>query len=167
VIELHLRRLKDGIALQQKLVERLEGLAARLAADEEPRQADLVRAIKVMSMTEHVHTYYTPEQLQRLAERRQTVGDDRIREVEAEWPRLTAAMRAEYERGTDPADPRVQELARRWQGLVEEFTGGDPGISDSLRRMYQNEPEMRERSGIDPGLMEYVRRAMEAGRSGE
>src|SRR5947209_6777498 len=68
VIELHLQRLREGIALQQKLVERLEELAARLAADEQPRQADLVRAIEVMSMTEQVHKYYTPEQLERLKE---------------------------------------------------------------------------------------------------
>jgi hypothetical protein len=30
-------------------------------------------------------------------------------------------------------------LARRWWSLVSGFTGGDPGIFNSLKRMYQNE----------------------------
>ena len=111
-------------------------------------------------MTEQVHSYYTPEQLEQLRQRREAIGDDRIRRVEAEWPRLTAEMRAEYERGTDPADPRVQELARRWRALVEEFTGGDAGIAASLQRMYQSEPDARRQAGIDAELMDYVRRAM-------
>jgi DNA-binding transcriptional MerR regulator len=166
IVELHLRRLREGLALQQTLVERLEALSARLAADEEPGQAELVRAIEVMTMTEQVNKYYTPEQLEQLERRRHIVGEDRIREVEAEWPQLMAEMRAELERGTDPADARVQELARRWKALVEEFTGGDPEIRDSLQRMYGGEPQVRERAGIDPDLTEYVGRAMEAGRSG-
>lgn len=167
IVELHLRRLREGLALQQTLVERLEGLSARLSANEEPGQAELVRAIEVMTMTEQVNKYYTPEQLEQLERRRHIVGEDRIREVEAEWPQLMSEMRAELERGTDPANARVQELARRWKALVEEFTGGDPGILDSLRRMYGGEPQVRERAGIDPDLMEYVGRAMGAGRSGQ
>ena len=51
-----------------------------------------------------------------------------------------AEVRAEMDRGTDPSDPRVQRLAERWTGLVREFTGGNPGIESSLRRMYQEEP---------------------------
>ena len=91
------------------------------------------------------------------------MGEDRIREVEAEWPRLMDEVRAEMERGTDPADPRVQALARRWQGLVSEFTGGDPAIAQSLRNLYQNESHV---AGMDVGamrpLMEYVGKAMAA-----
>ena len=71
------------------------------------------------------------KQMVYLEQRGRQVGEARIREVEAEWPRLMAEM-GRVERGTDRADPRVQELARRWRALIEEFKGGDPGIRQSL-----------------------------------
>ena len=42
-------------------------------------------------------------------------------------------------RTPDPTDERVQKLARRWMELVEEFTGGDPGIRRSLGNVWQQE----------------------------
>jgi MerR family transcriptional regulator, thiopeptide resistance regulator len=63
------------------------------------------------------------------------------------------------DRGTDPSDPRVQELAKRWAGLIAEFTGGDRGIARSLSNLYQGEPTMRERAGMDPALADYVAKA--------
>ena len=107
--------------------------------------------------------YYSQEQLEALEERRASVGKERIREVEAEWPALIAEVQAEFERGTDPEDERMQELSQRWMALVREFTGGDPGIERSLRRMYENEDEI---AGTNVGplrqLQEYVGRAVAA-----
>ena len=68
-----------------------------------------------------------------------TVGEARIHEVEAEWPALMAEVARRDGRGHRPADPSVRALPGRWQGLVQEFTGGKPGIEKSLRTMYTNE----------------------------
>jgi hypothetical protein len=46
---------------------------------------EFLRTIKEVTMSEQFSKYYTPEQLQQLAERRGVVGEQRIREVEAEW----------------------------------------------------------------------------------
>jgi hypothetical protein len=52
-------------------------------------------------------------------------------------------------------------MAARWQALIEAFTGGDPGIAASLKRMYTEEgPETASRGAMNPALMEYARRAM-------
>jgi MerR family transcriptional regulator, thiopeptide resistance regulator len=66
------------------------------------------------------------------------------------------------EQGTNPASERVQALARRWMGLVEEFTGGNPEIEKSLRTMYEQEPAVRERAGIDPQIFAYLSKAIAA-----
>ena len=68
--------------------------------------------------------YYTPEQLQQLEQCRLALGEEGMRAAETEWPELIARVRAEMEKGTDPADETVQALARRWRELVEAFTGG-------------------------------------------
>lgn len=116
-------------------------------------------------MVENVEKYYTPEQRAELKERAGQVGPERIRQVEAEWPEVIAAVRAEMERGTPRGDERAQALGRRWQALVDEFTGGNPGIAASLQRMYASEPEVRQRTGIDPALSAYVGKILAA--SGE
>lgn len=164
VVEQHLARLREQIALQQQVCRQLEQVAGALRQTGRASLDDLLRTIEGVKMIEK---YYTPEQLAWLEERRKTVGEERIREVEAEWPVLIAEMQAEMERGTDPASERVQELTRRWMGLVEEFTGGNPEIAASLNKMYAEEPSVRERAGVDPGLFDYVNRAVAASKGGE
>ncbi len=84
-----------------------------------------------------------------------------MQRVQDEWAQLIAEVRAEHDRGTDPGDPRMSELAARWQGLVEQFTGGDPAIRESLQRMYEEQgPQQASRGMVDPELMAYVQRAM-------
>jgi len=76
-------------------------------------------------------------------------------------------VRAEMDRGTDPADARVQALAQRWAGLVREFTGGDPEITESLGTMWRQEESIH---GIDTApmreMMAYIGKAMAAGKQG-
>jgi DNA-binding transcriptional MerR regulator len=158
VIELHLSRLEEQIGLQQRLLERLRMLALRLSAAEDISAAEFMDTIEVMTMVENAEKYYSPEQLAELRERAKQVGSERMHAVEAEWPVLIAEVRAEMERGTDPADPHVQTLARRWRGLIEEFTGGNPEIANSLRTM--------KRSGLDADLQAYVGRMIAAGEWG-
>jgi DNA-binding transcriptional MerR regulator len=161
VVELHLERVREQIRLQQRLCERLEGIAARLRAAETVSADDLIRTIEAMSMFEK---YYTPEQLEELRARAEQVGPERMREVEAEWPRLMDEVRAEMERGTDPRDERVQALARRWSGLVREFTGGNPAIERSLGNLYREEGSVHTKdvAAMRP-MMEYIGRAMAKG----
>lgn len=168
VIGLHLTRLKERIALQRRLCDRLEAVAERLRSGEKVSSEEFIETVmEVIEMSERVNKYYTPEQLEYLRRRREEVGEERIREVEAEWPRLMEEVRAEIEAGTDPADERVQALAARWMGLVEEFTGGDPGIERSLNNMWSREENIH---GIDTAqtreLGEYVSRALAASDKG-
>jgi hypothetical protein len=104
--------------------------------------------------------YYTKEQSETLKKRHDELGEAHIHEVEAEWPRLIAAVRSEMQNGADPKDPRVQALAKRWNELVLEFTGGDPGITKSLSNFYQGEPQAAAQNGLDPAIFDYIRKAM-------
>ena len=161
VLELHIARLRDGIELQRRLCSRLETVAARLRSSEVVSVEDFLATMEAMNMFEK---YYTQEQLQQLEERRKTLGEERIREVEQEWPRLIAEVRAEMDKGTDPASETMQRLSRRWMELVHEFTGGDPGITRSLGNLYQGEPSAQQQTGLDPGVFAYVQQAVAASR---
>ena len=115
-------------------------------------------------MTEKFERYYTPEQRKCLEERKHAVGAERIRQAEGEWRELIDQVRAEMDKGTDPTTETVQILAKRYQGLVDEFTGGDREIEKSLSKMYQQEPNIASDYGstYDPKMAEYVSKALAA-----
>jgi DNA-binding transcriptional MerR regulator len=159
VLGLHISQLRERIALQERLCRRLETVAERLRAAETVSVDDFIQTLEAITMFEK---HFTPEQLQEIQARGQQIGQERIREVEAEWPQLIGQVRAEMEKGTDPASPTMRQLAGRWTALLREFTGGNPGIQQGLNRMYSEEPEVRSRTGIDPALMEYIGKAIAA-----
>ena len=163
VLRLHVARVKEQLRAQQQVYARLEALADALG------RADAVSADQFLlsiEATVMIEKYYTPDQLAELKDRRDAVGDGRVKEVESEWPGLMAAVQAEMDAGTDPADPKVQVLAAKWMGLVEEFTGGNPGIADSLRTLYQSEDRV---AGMETGPMRvqqaYIQKALDAAKS--
>lgn len=146
VVQLHLTQLKAQMQLQQQLYTRLEAIALRLQSTETISIQEFIQLIEATTM---IDKYYTPEQLDYLKDRREQVGEERIRQVEAEWPQLMAEVRAEMAKGTDPTSGAVQALARRWLALIQAFTGGNAGIEQSLQTMYQQEgPEAASRGAV-------------------
>jgi MerR family transcriptional regulator, thiopeptide resistance regulator len=156
----HLARVDEQLRLQSQLREQLTQLLDALDTDHEPSTNSFIQVMEVMSMVEQ---YYTPEQLAQLEERRRQLGDEAIERSQQEWADLIAAVETEYKRGTDPSDPRVQALAAKWESLIEQFTGGDPGIRQSLQRMYETEGAPKASRGmVNQEVMEYAHRIIEA-----
>jgi DNA-binding transcriptional MerR regulator len=147
-------RLREAVVRQQELVQRLEHVAQQALQGETIDAETLLSSIEATTVMEK---YFTPEQMQSIKQRGNELGPERIRAVEQAWPDVIAGMRAAMDLGKDPASAEVQALARRWRGLVREFTGGDVGIQRSVNTMFQQEPaQMQTRTGIDPKLMEYA-----------
>lgn len=159
MIDRRIARLDAEIVRQRQLRDRLDAVAARLRTAERVSVDELLETVEMMTMYE---TYFDEAQRRKLAERREVVGDERIREVEAEWPRLIESVHQAMAAGADPESPESGALARRWMGLVAEFTGGDAGLARSVGEVYKNEPSVREKTGIDPEMMAWVRRAWAA-----
>jgi DNA-binding transcriptional MerR regulator len=157
VIEMHLGRVREQIELQRQLAKRLEDIAELLRAAGTPSADDLIRTIEGMTMFEK---YFSEEQREALKKRRETLGDEHIRQVEEEWPRLIASVREEMAKGSDPQSPRVRELAKRWRELLDEFSGGDRAIEQSAGAMYRENPQMAQQFGMDGDLWKYIAQAM-------
>lgn len=160
VIRLHATRLREQMELQKKLCERLEDLAEHFRTSEEVSADVFLFTIEVMTMIEK---YYTPEQLAQLKARAGEVSQEEIDQAPQQWADLFTDVTAEMEAGTDPADPKAQELAKRWLALVTRFTGGDPGIYNSLRTMYEKEENVMgtDTKALRP-KMEYILKAAAA-----
>jgi DNA-binding transcriptional MerR regulator len=109
---------------------------AVVAGGGEPDWEAFKKIVEVITMqhdTEWMKKYYTQEQLADLARRGTPEVLERGR---LEWQKLLGEVEAAVAEGLDPASERAQALAARWEGLIEEFTGGDPGIRENLTRLY-------------------------------
>jgi DNA-binding transcriptional MerR regulator len=162
VVSLHLGRLDREIELQQRLRARLEAIASRYGAAESVSAQEFIQAIEAMTMMEK---YFTTEQLQELEQRKGVLGEAEIKAVEREWPELLAKVRTEMANGTDPADPRVQALAKRWRELLEAFSGGNKQIEKSAATMYRSEPGVSQQYGVDPAMFPYIQKALDAAKA--
>lgn len=152
-VRAQIARLDEQIALAGRLRERL---ARVLDAPTD----ELMNTIEVMTMYDK---YYSPEQLEQLSQRREALGEDGMQAAEDAWQRIADGLRAAHAAGTDPADPAVQALIDEADGLIAQFTGGDPGIRESLNRVHENEDPATATHGMFDGeLMEYMAAARSA-----
>jgi MerR family transcriptional regulator, thiopeptide resistance regulator len=169
VVQLHLSQLKEQMAVQQQLYTRIEAIAVRLQSTEAISIQEFIQLIEVTIM---IGKYYTPDQQDYLKERREQLGEERIQQVEAEWQNLMEQVRAEMDKGTDPTSEPAQALAQQWLDLIQEFTGGNAGIEQSLQTMYQQEgPEAASQGTvIEPeatAMWEFMGKAISAKRNCE
>jgi DNA-binding transcriptional MerR regulator len=157
VVRRHLREVEQQIEEQARLRTRLQRILTVLERDEEPSADRFLEAMEAMTMFER---YFTPEQLEELQERHRRLGDEAIKHGEQQWAELIQEAEAARQAGVDPASPELQGLWQRWQALIEQFTGGDPGIYRSLQNMYETEGiQQASRGSVSPELMAYMQRA--------
>ena len=156
VLTAHLRRVEEQLAALQRLQARLR--SALVPGGTSDDVLDLVR--EVSTVDETTSRYFTPEQLEVLAQRRSELGPA-VEAAQERWPQLITAVEVAIADGTDPASARGQELAAEWRGLLEQFHGGDPGLRDSLYRMREeNADEIQARfGGPSPATIEFITRA--------
>lgn len=113
-----------------------------------------------MEVITRMDSYFTPEQQADLARRGADLGPDGLKKAEQDWADLISEVRAEMEKGTDPTDPRLQPLARRWRALIAAFTGGNLEIARGVAQHYEYEGWERPSHGmLDASIMEYIGKA--------
>lgn len=159
-IQLHIEGLRSQMELSAKLLNRLEAIAEMMNSMESVSIEVLMQTIETICMLEK---YYTPEQLETLKQRQELLGEERIQQSQADWQNLIMQVKTEMEKGTDPTSEPMQKLARRWFELIEEFTGGDAGIKESLFAMYrQEDPQVLTQNLADKALYDYMNKAIAA-----
>ncbi len=130
------RRRQLDMAL--KAIDEAERAAETCGAGEPAWEAfrKVIEVINMEQNTEWMKKYYTEEQLADLARR----GTPEVLERgQRDWAALIKEVEAAEREGVDPSSERAQALAARWQDLIEQFTGGDPGITESLKKLYADQ----------------------------
>lgn len=85
--------------------------------------------------------YLTDEQKQRIIERRDKLGVMQDNGLRLEWVGLFKSLSEKLEAGTPAGDPEVQAMAVRWGEIGTSYTGTDPDIMESARRLWEENQE--------------------------
>jgi DNA-binding transcriptional MerR regulator len=163
VVRRHLQAVERQLEAQARLRLRLQFILTAVEGEEQPPAERFFEAMEAMTVFER---YYTAEQLAQLEARRNMLGDESIKAAEQQWADLIREAEEARAAGVDPASPQAQGLARRWRELIEQFTGGDQGIRQSLQKMYESEgPQKASHGMVSPELVQWIQQAGSAGGS--
>jgi DNA-binding transcriptional MerR regulator len=158
IIIRQMKQVRVDIEMKKQLYNRLETIADHIRSAKKISVDELIQTMKVMTMHEK---YFNEEQMEDLKQRRNKIGQVRLEQAQMEWQELINDVRIEMKNGTDPLDKVVQKLAKRWNKLIDKFTGGDSQIHNSLRDMYKSEgPEKASQGFVDAEVMAFISRAM-------
>lgn len=171
---LHIQKeaIDHQIAQLQHVSTAMEQVLAMLPAHDGEAEWDwqllgqIIRGVGHEEKQRWLARYYTPDQLAALTERHATISLEQMAAWQQQWADLIA--RAEVLRDESPAHPAVQEIAGEMHGLVHLFTQGDPGLTNSLRRMYDELEEMpADIRPFDRDLQQFLHEAMSLYEAGQ
>ncbi len=150
VINLHLARLQEQIAVSQSLFTKLSILAQQLQSSQSVAVDDLMQIIENLTMTQQ---YLTQEQYDLL--------EARLNQGQAEWLYLLEQARSHITEGRDLNDPKVQQMAWQWRASILSFVAGDLQLYEALTQLYQREgAEAASWGTLDAVTLEYILKAV-------
>lgn len=160
-VRAQLAQVEERMETQRRLRERLTALRDAVDQVTEPSLDELIETMEAMMKAR----YFTPEQL---AEARRRHEEPGFAERFAGWKRRAAAIAGalgpHLDRGTDPADPSVQELARQWTAVLRDMAGGDMSVVSAIYAKIEGKGPVVATQGVltDP-VWEYLRLALAVG----
>jgi MerR family transcriptional regulator, thiopeptide resistance regulator len=158
-----LAQVERQLLVHQQLRQRLMALLDALQHQQEPSIDQLIDTMEAMMQA----SSFTPDQLARLKERHRQVGGEGFARWQRQWAQLAEEAEEHLERGTDPADAAVQDLARRWSDLMDDMTEGDRAIRSSMYAKLDGKgPEAATRGIVSAPVWDYLKRAFAVGFSG-
>jgi DNA-binding transcriptional MerR regulator len=183
VLEVQERALRRRKAEAERGLALLASARRRLARGETLSMDDLTELTRETTMSDNrmdpeeykrvfgplAAKHFTPEDEARWRERQIAEGEG----GQAAWEAVIAEGKALLAEGLDPASPEAMDLAVRWMGLLNRFSGGDPAVHAKIEAMWKEafqDDRFRERSPMSPELMEWagaaIRSAYAAGLMG-
>ncbi len=156
--------LKESLALQKAMMRekrnQLDVIIQAITETEAILQGNghdweaIVRVIRVMQMqqtNDWRKKYFTDEQLQQMeAQSKQYYTEEQRAKLAAwgknwseadqeranqRWGALIAELKRLVAAGQEPGSAEAQALAGQWLAIVREFTHGDPGITEGLKKL--------------------------------
>ena len=171
-----LRAQRRALEAKRRLLDRaiaaIREAERSLRSEQAPQSEALKKIIEVIVMQEKQNwtdQYASDAARAKIAARRKLWSPGLQERVSRQWIELIGEVQAAVDHKENPAGAHAQELARRWKSLVEEFTGGDADLTQTVKDVWAdraNWPEEAKRQTepfrITPEVWGFIRGAMGA-----
>jgi DNA-binding transcriptional MerR regulator len=131
----------------QTLREQLVALRNGLSRGEEPDLESWLQTLELMKMYDR---WFSAQELQELPF---ATYDEQRNKI---WQDMVDEAHHLMQKKCPVNDPRAMDLATRWMTRLEEDTAGRPDFLTRLNEMHLVEPQMREQTGIDESVIDYI-----------
>ncbi|MDP4503783.1 MerR family transcriptional regulator [Nonomuraea turcica] len=112
-----------------QLKGQIGGLIQVLDESVMPEAEQFMATLETISVYE---AYVNRELRDHLARRRADLGEDRMKDLRAEWLELLRETLGHLRAGRPVGDPAVQELSVRWESLASGLQSGDQQVDERL-----------------------------------
>ena len=140
------RQLRTVHTLRDQLCALRTGL-------EEEGEPDLESWLQTLELMHMYDRWFTKEELQQLPF---ATEGERLASI---WAALVAEAQTLIAQSVAESDSKAMDLAIRWMDRLEQDTAGKPEFLTRLNEMHSVEPQMRERTGITPQIIDYITHA--------
>jgi DNA-binding transcriptional MerR regulator len=124
---------RDHLDRAIRAIERAEEVVASGQESEWEPFRKIIEVIQMQTRKDWMKKYYTEDQL---ADLRKRWSPEVQAESQRGWDDLVRDTEAALARGEHPRSETGQQLAERRQKLLDQFTGGDPGMEENLHKLY-------------------------------
>ena len=153
VVSDHLERVQEQIRALGRLESLLHNLDALLATNGHDDTTTTTEAfLDTLETITMLDKYFTPDQQQRLAAH-QAHGAQTVTPVVLE-------LQKALDSGLPAKSAEAQTLIQRWNEALDEVTGGDQAMIESIHQMLHAEPQARESHEISEDLFAYMGQIM-------
>jgi DNA-binding transcriptional MerR regulator len=147
--------LDEQISQATQLRERLLHLRQQFGRDDGDAMENCLKTLELMAIYDK---YFLPEDIAQLRQRKLGMNEAG-RDGQAEWRAVIVEVEQQMALNALPDSAAVQALRRRWQSLIDLFTGDDPALQRKVSEMYRNEESVKAHVGIDPAVWAFMRLA--------
>ncbi|GAA1287901.1 MerR family transcriptional regulator [Planotetraspora silvatica] len=160
-VRAQLSHVERTIETHRHLRTRLTALLQATLRATEPSIDQLIQAMEALVQAND----FTPKQLAQAKRRHLEPGfPDRFAGWRRQGTEIVAELQAHIDGGTDPADPAVQELTRRWTAVIRDMAAGEPAMMSSIyARIERKGPEVATRGVLTAQVWDYLQRAFAVG----
>lgn len=158
ILQTQISRVKKEIEVQQKLVAELENALSAAHSNRTLSISELTKLMEALKMNKE--KYFSKQQLDTMESSYENADKQFLKHTEQEFEALIMEIRLEKDKGTSPADEKVQHLAKKWNDIVNVFSEGDMAFRKQAERFHAENPGNELQHGIDGELYQFINKAL-------
>ncbi|WP_404353922.1 MerR family transcriptional regulator [Exiguobacterium aurantiacum] len=158
ILQTQISRVKKEIEVQQKLVAELENALSAAHSNRTLSISELTKLMEALKMNKE--KYFSKQQLDTMESRYENADKQLLKQAEQEFNGLIKEIRLEKEKGASPSDKKVQDLAKKWNDIVNAFSEGDMAFRKQAEYFHAENPGNELQYEIDGELYQFINKAL-------